>query len=316
VVGYLLNWGLYGVLSVQVYIYYLAFPNDRMYAKVLVYGTYLLETIQSILVAHDAFKAFGQGFGSFSALTMEYFAWLTMPIIGGVVACVVQLFYAYRINILSQSRLAAISIVVMSTIQCVASILAGILAAKAGNLLKLTSTSVRIAQGIWGGVSAACDIAIAVCMSYQLSKRGTGFQPTQALLVKILRLVVGSGAFTAVIAVLNLAFFNGIHGTAYFLVPGASLGKLYSNSMMVILNSRLDIVGGRHSNHSSDVMMQPSSLRRDHRGDSSFRRSEVELESSLGSGKRRVWEPETDGQNVSSNEKSSLNNNFIIHPGL
>ncbi|KAF9002872.1 hypothetical protein BDQ17DRAFT_1174405, partial [Cyathus striatus] len=232
--GYLLSWGLYGILSVQVYVYYLAFPNDRLYTKILVYFIFILESVQSLLVAHDAFEAYAKGFGNFEALTTGYFSWLTMPIIGGVVALMVELFYAYRISVLGKSNLFSLLIGVMAIIQGGSAVATGIIAARIGNLTRLNSLDIRI---IWTGMSATCDVFIAVCMSYQLSKRDALFPSTQALLAKIIRLVIGTGSLTAVVAVLDLVLFNIPHGTA-FLAPGVLLGKIYSNSMMVILNSR------------------------------------------------------------------------------
>ncbi|TFK33875.1 hypothetical protein BDQ12DRAFT_690534 [Crucibulum laeve] len=293
ILGYILNWGLYGVLSTQVYLYYIAFPNDRLYTKALVYGTYTLETLQSILIAHDAFKTFGQGFGNFDVLNSIQFLWLTIPVIGGIATCLVQFFYAYRVSVLSQTKLMATIISVMSIGQWAAAIVAGVLADKGGTLTKLDSAAVRTAQGVWGGLSAACDITIAACMSYELSRRGTGFRSTQAFLIRILRLVVGTGMLTALIDIVNLILFNGISHTAYFIVPGAILGKLYTNSMMVILNSRLEIVGGRHTGQSSsEIMMQPTF--RANLQDFPSRRAENEHDDSLpiSEGKRPTWDSE------------------------
>ncbi|KAK0446133.1 hypothetical protein EV421DRAFT_1932795 [Armillaria borealis] len=45
IVACLLNWGLFGTLSVQLYLYYLAFPNDRRFTKHLVYGIYVIEFV-------------------------------------------------------------------------------------------------------------------------------------------------------------------------------------------------------------------------------------------------------------------------------
>jgi hypothetical protein len=87
----------------------------------LVYGIFVLETLQAILVAHDAFASFVLGFGDFKALTDMHFAWFTMPVLSGIgmipmlnsqqiqfhiplVAFFVQLFYGFRIITLSKSR--------------------------------------------------------------------------------------------------------------------------------------------------------------------------------------------------------------------
>ncbi len=49
-------------------LYYLAFPNDRRIVKYLVYGLYVIEIVQTILIAHDSFAVFGYGFGDMEAL--------------------------------------------------------------------------------------------------------------------------------------------------------------------------------------------------------------------------------------------------------
>ncbi|TFK39302.1 hypothetical protein BDQ12DRAFT_587558, partial [Crucibulum laeve] len=242
-VGYLLNWGLYGVLSVQVCIYYAAFPDDKTGTKSLVYGTYILETIQTVLVTHDAFHALVIGFGNLDCLTRTNFTWLTAGVMAGLIACIVQIFYAYRIYVFSKSKIMAAFITLMALTQCSAGIVAGSLAAVVSNWTMLTFKSVRIASGIWTAVSAACDVVIAICMSYQasifLSRRKSILKSTQTLLTRIIKLVIGTGIFTALVAILSLVLFEATHlRGALFSTPGLILAKFYSNSMMVILNSR------------------------------------------------------------------------------
>ncbi len=100
--GCLLNWGLFGTLSAQLCtflrvilqqidsngfsldLYYLAFPNDRRFTKYLVYGIYVIEFAQTILVAHDAFATFGYGFGDMDALTRMNCNWVAVPVMSAV----------------------------------------------------------------------------------------------------------------------------------------------------------------------------------------------------------------------------------------
>ncbi len=63
-------------------LYYLAFPNDRRIIKYLVYGTYIVEFVQTILLSCDAFAKFGYGFGDLNALTDVHLSWLIGPIMG------------------------------------------------------------------------------------------------------------------------------------------------------------------------------------------------------------------------------------------
>ena len=68
-------------------LYYLAFPNNRRFIKYLVYGTYIVEFVQTILLTHDAFAMFGYGFGDLDALTDVQFCWfIAIPIMSAVSA--------------------------------------------------------------------------------------------------------------------------------------------------------------------------------------------------------------------------------------
>lgn len=46
-------------------------------------------------------------------------------------------------------------------------------------------------------------------------------------------------------ATLNFALFVGFKHNTYFAVPSVIVAKLYSNTMLVILNNRIAVVGGR-----------------------------------------------------------------------
>ncbi|KDR77169.1 hypothetical protein GALMADRAFT_66734, partial [Galerina marginata CBS 339.88] len=114
-IGFMINWALQGVLSMQVYLYYLAFPKDPRHNKLLVYGIFLFESFQSILLVQIAFRAFAAGYGDMAALDSVGLIWFAVPIMGGIIACVTQCFYAYRVSILSQKRAASIIIVFVCT---------------------------------------------------------------------------------------------------------------------------------------------------------------------------------------------------------
>ncbi|PBK82341.1 hypothetical protein ARMGADRAFT_1090395 [Armillaria gallica] len=169
IVGALLNWGLFGTLSVQLYLYYLAFPNDRRFIKYLVYGIYVIEFVQTILISRDVFATFGYGFGNMVTLAENHLYWFTVPIMSTVAAGVGQVFYAYRIFVLSKSRIIPIFIICISLIYSVASIFTGIYGFQAGVIDKLNTRKMDIAVGISCVASALCDILIAICMTYYAS---------------------------------------------------------------------------------------------------------------------------------------------------
>ncbi|KAK0454310.1 hypothetical protein EV421DRAFT_409902 [Armillaria borealis] len=254
IVGYLLHWGLFGTLSVQLYLYYLAFPNDRRFIKYLVYGIYIVEFVQTILVSHDAFAMFGYGFGDLDALTDIHFNWLIVPIMSAVIACVGHVFYAYRIFILSKSRIVPAFVICVSLTSSVAAIITGVYCFQAGNITKLNNRKVSIAVGIWCAGSALCDIVIAVCMTYYLMRSKTGFRRTQIMVTKLIRLTVESGLVTAVGTLLNLILFFAFRDQVFYSTVALIMPKLYANSVYMVLNSRIRIICGRDTYTASTDM--------------------------------------------------------------
>ncbi|KAK0223760.1 hypothetical protein IW262DRAFT_1458792 [Armillaria fumosa] len=245
IVAGLLNWGLFGTLSVQLYLYYLAFPNDRQPLKYLVYDIYVTEFMQTMFVAHDIMN----------------FLWITVPIMSTIVSCVGQVFYAYRIFILSKSRIIPISIICVSLTSSVAAMITGVYAFQAGTVLKLGDRKTSIAIGIWCGASALCDILIAICMTYyassfdiSLMRSNTGFHRTRVLVTKIIRLTIETGSATAIVTLLTFILFIGFPGHTYHPAPALLVPKLYANAIYMVLNSRFQIIGGRDTYMSSTDM--------------------------------------------------------------
>ncbi|KAF8236146.1 hypothetical protein L208DRAFT_1391271 [Tricholoma matsutake] len=245
VLGYMMNWGLFGVLTIQVYLYYIAFPKDRLICKCLVYGVCALETLQTVIITHDAFASFGRGFGSFEALDNIQLTCLSIPFLSGIVGCVVQVFYAYRINVLSRTKALGFAISVVSIVGCMGGIVTGIKCYQLGSLSKLSTTAVFISAGFWWGCCVFCDVTIAVSMTYLLSRRDTGFRETHLLVTRLTRLTIETGTTTALMAIVNLGLFFGFPHTNYYTVPVLIVAKLYSNTLLVVFNSRMRIMGSR-----------------------------------------------------------------------
>ncbi|PBK58838.1 hypothetical protein ARMSODRAFT_967440 [Armillaria solidipes] len=260
VVGCLLNWGLFGTLSVQLYLYYLAFPKDRRSVKCLVYGIYIVEFVQTMFLTSDAFAALAYGFGDFEALTEVHSSWL---VIGAISASVGQGFYAYRIFILSRSRIVPAFVICVSLTSSVAAIITGVYIFQTDDLTKLNDRKTSISLGISCGGYALCDIVIAICMTYYLMRSNTGFRSTQILVTKLIRLIIETGSLTAVVALVIVILFLAFPHEIFFSTPSLLISKLYANSIYVVLNSRIRIMGGRDTYTSSTDMEITTTMMRD-----------------------------------------------------
>ncbi|PBK85482.1 hypothetical protein ARMGADRAFT_1128884 [Armillaria gallica] len=263
IVASLLHWGLFGTLSVQLYLYYLAFPKDRKFTKYLVYGIYIVEIVQTMFVTHDAFAVFGYGFGDLIAVTDMHFNWFAVPIMSGIVACVGQVFYGYRIFILSKSQIIPIFVTCVSLTSTVAAIVTGVYLFEAGNIIELNKRKIDIAAGIWCGASALCDIVIAICMTYYLMRCSTSFRHTQILLTKLIRLTIETGSVTAAVALVTVTLFFMFPHQTFYTTPALLIPKLYANTVFMVLNSRMRIMGGRDTYTSSTDMSISTTILRD-----------------------------------------------------
>ena len=65
-------------------IYYLGLSNDPLYRKVLVYGVYAAELVQTILYAKMGFQEYAAGFGNIEALDEIGLFWFIAPILTAI----------------------------------------------------------------------------------------------------------------------------------------------------------------------------------------------------------------------------------------
>ncbi|KAF9564538.1 hypothetical protein CPC08DRAFT_248963 [Agrocybe pediades] len=189
-IGALLTWGLQGVLCVQVYNYYLSFPKDPLYMKALVYTSLVLEVAQTLMVTRDTHVIFSEGYGDLVGLNDLHLLWLTLPIFGGIMGLLCHLTFAYRISVLSESKILAVCAAVSSFVfggkLQVAAVLSEVVVTK----------HIYLTCGVWNGSGALCDVAISTCMFYFLSRSHTGFKNTDLLITRIIRLTIETGMAT------------------------------------------------------------------------------------------------------------------------
>lgn len=258
IVGLALNWGLLGMLTLQVYTYYLAFPHDRLQAKLQVYIVFAFELFQSSLVAHDVVIALvPSGLGHFRASFANQVAgdlktsldslhtyWFSIPLAGGIIGGVGQLFFAYRIWMISNEKGPPIAICFLSIISICSALAASAFFFGAKQLSFLFNVDNSFASiTAWNVIGAICDISIALSMPYFLMRHGTGLQSTHILIVRLVRLLIETGGLTAIVAILHACLF--VTKSESFVVPGLCMSKIYATTMLVIFNNRIKILGGR-----------------------------------------------------------------------
>jgi len=208
------------------------------------------------VIIHDTFATYAKGFLSLEALNAVGLSWLSVPMMSGIVSCSVQLFFAYRIWTLSRSKIMTVIIPTVALTQCGAALAAGAQALQIGEFNKLQSVAF-VSTSIWLIGSAVCDILIAATMTYHLSRRRPdAYKSTKVLISRLIRMTVETGTITATVATLDVILFLAFRGATYHVAPATVLAKLYSNTCLAVLNSRMRIVGGRDEPNTEIIFSQ------------------------------------------------------------
>ncbi|KAH9039086.1 hypothetical protein EDB85DRAFT_2183929 [Lactarius pseudohatsudake] len=204
--GALWNWTLYGVLVVQIYVYSYNFPGDRTLVKLLVYSVFLVETVQTALTGADLYYWFVSGFGNMGHLTAPYESPFDVPIIGAIVALIVEFFFVYRIWVLSRrsSWFLCLLICLFSIVAAAAGLYGGIYTHvrkkfASGRMLKVLALT-------WVSGNASADILIAGSLLFYLGRRlreGCG-QFSEHALSKVVRLIIETNVLTTTVGIVTL----------------------------------------------------------------------------------------------------------------
>ncbi|KAG7087201.1 hypothetical protein E1B28_013182 [Marasmius oreades] len=240
--GSMFNWGLWGILACQTYLYRMYFPKDKLVFKALIYVTFLLETIQTALSTYDNYMWFVRGFGDPSVLDKTFISPFDAPMMGAIIALFVQLFYVYRIYLLNNSwAWFCVLIIIITVAQTVGAFIGGIRGLKAGVFSIVATGSMNVvAAYLWLVGAAVADVMIAGAMFFSLIyTRRSNFRTSQDILLKAVILIIESNTLTAGIAVLSLIMFVGFPKQTWFTCPSLVLGKVYANSLMVSFNNRI-----------------------------------------------------------------------------
>lgn len=240
--GTVWNWTLYGVLVVQTYVYSYNFPDDRRPLKLLVYAVFLLETLQTALSGSDLYHWFVSGFGNMDLLSSPHLSAIDVPVIGSLVSLVVQLFFVYRIWVLSgkSSWLLCLLICLVSTFDAIASFAGGVYAHVRGRFV--TGRVLKIIALTWLGGNTLTDLLITGSMLYYLGRPRVGDSHfSKYALAKIVRLTIETNIMTTTVGIVSLLMVSIYPDENWYTCPTAILGKLYSNTLLVSLNNRICI---------------------------------------------------------------------------
>lgn len=238
-IGVFFNMILYGILIVQTYHYYLSYKGDVHWIRCLVLYLFVIETVNTGCDMAMMYQTLINNFGK--ADTTKFFPTLLAaePITIVVISTPIQLFFAYRIRLLSKSNWLAGIIAFFATVS---------LGGGAWSTVRIVKTKVfahkpelHLPALVWLLSAVVSDVMITVVLVITLNKRRTGFIATDDAISKIIRMTVQTGLLTSLFAIGDVIFFMTLPHTAVNFVWDLALTKLYSNCLLSTLNTRAEL---------------------------------------------------------------------------
>ncbi|KAF8177996.1 hypothetical protein BJ912DRAFT_1130885 [Pholiota molesta] len=262
-IGFTFNVFLFGIMVTQVYLYFTTYKNDKRWMKIFVIVLVIADTANTIFDAAYLYQSLIVHFD---------------PAITGIIAALVQLFFAWRVRILTHSWPLA-GVVLLGSLSGLGMLVllnAGAVATsfEVGDTPRFTDF--RNFKGVvivWLVSESVTDIIITTSLVWYFDgiKRGSegptiwstvsfarSHLPMRSLITP--EVTVQTGLITSVVATLDLILFL-IYANGTHLVFNFPLCKLYTNSLMSSLNARAGWrYGSAHggTGTASDLLQQDS----------------------------------------------------------
>ncbi|KAH8806616.1 hypothetical protein DL96DRAFT_627165 [Flagelloscypha sp. PMI_526] len=216
--------------------YHISFQSDPWRSKGTVYAVFVFELLQTALQMSDFYQRNVQHWGDPTTFLDQNLQWLSVTIITGISAAIVQSSFGWRILVLSNSRIWPSMVWFLAIIQLGANLANGILA-KAPPLYDVHIPRSPLVI-LWGVSTALNDVLIAVLLSFYLRRMKSAFEDTNTTVSRIVNLIVGSGTLTAVLAIATVLLY--LFSRPEFNIFPSVLSKIYANSLLVMLNQRMN----------------------------------------------------------------------------
>ncbi|KAJ7142766.1 hypothetical protein C8R44DRAFT_761069 [Mycena epipterygia] len=237
---------LYGIGVLQFWLYIRKYHStDPILVKSVVIAVLLCDTCQQVLLTHAIYRTLVSSIANPSILASTVKTTLIQLYFGGAVGTLVQQFFCWRIykfvgNTYPSRPAIGKRVVlpgVVSLISWVGFVVLIFTVTKFDSLLA-TNHMVEILVIVTNTVSAAVDVMISVILISLLYSEKTGFHKSTDILNRLIVFAFTTGLPTTVFALLTAVFTAAFPNTLLYLFFYILLGRLYTNSLLVTLNSR------------------------------------------------------------------------------
>ncbi|KAJ6515635.1 hypothetical protein C8R45DRAFT_957166 [Mycena sanguinolenta] len=242
-IGVLVSYVLFGITTVQTYIYSTRFPDDPWKLKAFVAFVLLCEFAHAICIGDTVYTYTITNYGHPERLLLPVPKSLEVSVFfSGVIAASVQCFFSYRIYVISQSVYIPCFTWTLALLRCAFSTLAFGSGIHMHTLGSYESQWGWLAITLWS-VSAANDVIIAAILVYLFFRRRNGAlelrnRRTAMLVDRLIAWTIETGTVTSVFGVITLLCYVTMVANFIWLALVVITARLFSNSLLASLNSR------------------------------------------------------------------------------
>ncbi|KAE9398848.1 hypothetical protein BT96DRAFT_994549 [Gymnopus androsaceus JB14] len=255
-IGFMFNTLLLGVLTVQVHHYQTTFKKDKAWMKTFVYILYLCNIVNTVLMADYLYNSLIVHFADVEYLQRANWVFASDPALTGIIATCVQIFFSWRVKVLTRSNLTALPVLALTVAGCVGALVSAVEISFFPRFTDFVDFKAWVLLWLLG--QSAADVMITLVLVLHLwyerrrreflwiqvtniaafqRRHKTGFPTSDEIVDKIIRLTVQTGFITTVCAIVDaIVFLVDTSGT--HLIFNLALAKLYSITLMSSLNSR------------------------------------------------------------------------------
>ncbi|KDR74771.1 hypothetical protein GALMADRAFT_141110 [Galerina marginata CBS 339.88] len=236
-IGLFVSSCLFGIGTVQTYIYYTQFRNDKMHMKIMVLSMWPCELGHCICLLHAFYTIVIHKYWQQHCIETIPTSMVVSIALSGVIGTVVQIFFIERVRNVSGRIIIPIACWIASMTRFVLTL---VMTRKAVTVnlnefdrhLKWLCVTVL-------ALGAAVDFFVAVSLSYYLkARRINGFPVTSLMIDKITAWTIQTGVLTSLAGLCMLVLFVVIPENFIWLAIFMSLSRLFSNSLLALLNGR------------------------------------------------------------------------------
>ncbi|KLO19244.1 hypothetical protein SCHPADRAFT_935569 [Schizopora paradoxa] len=231
---------LYGIVVHQTYRYFRLYPRDQIFVKFSVTAMFILDSFQSACLIYTVYYYISQNYQNNAALENSIWSMRLDVVTTGLVSSVSHAFFSIRIYQFSHNRLIMLVVTAVST--------ARLGFAAAVTVIGFTTvTFAKFEPFAWLyclalGLLIVSDILVTASLCLLLQRSRTGFSRTNSIIDKLLVYLINTGLLTALFncAVLICAVL--LRTSLVYIGLFNLVSKLYSNSLMAVVNSRHSLV--------------------------------------------------------------------------